>query len=235
MIIIALTLDMISTFLSSSFPCVWRKLALTLEIFAENSACYGHYVQAMVFHDTGMDWSQYRTHIDETLEEAQEAAKECIQLWADIGDLGKLADAWAAFAAVDFYAGRNYERAMAKLRVARTLCQRAHGHLHPTKALIYFNMGYITHLVFRKPKDAAELFRKSLEIREQVLGLEHPFTAATRAELLRCEGPPRGSMTLISASLDSSMDDDAPDVNGVASDGVEATPPATPGHPEVAF
>ena len=25
-----------------------RKLALTLEIFAENSACYGHYVQVMI-------------------------------------------------------------------------------------------------------------------------------------------------------------------------------------------
>ena len=44
--------------------------------------------------------------------------------------------------------------------------------------------GYITHLVFRKPQAAAELFRKSLRIRETVLGLDHPFTTATRAELL---------------------------------------------------
>jgi len=44
--------------------------------------------------------------------------------------------------------------------------------------------GYITHLVFRKPQAAAELFRKSLRIRETVLGLDHPFTTATRAEFL---------------------------------------------------
>jgi len=173
-------------------PTQQRKLALTLEIFAENSACYGHYVQAMVFHETGMDWVEYKLHIDNTLKVAEEAARECIQLWADIGDLGKLADAWAAYAAVDFYAGRHYERAMAKLRVARAICARSHGHMHPTKALIFFNMGYITHLVFRKPQAAAELFRKSLRIRETVLGLDHPFTTATRAELLRCEATPRG-------------------------------------------
>ena len=51
-----------------------------------------------MLHDLDMDWSlsPYRTHVDETLEEVQEAAKEWIQLWADIGDLGKLADAWPA-------------------------------------------------------------------------------------------------------------------------------------------
>ena len=31
-----------------------------------------------------------------------------------------------------------------------------------------------------------------LFILTQVLGLDHPFTAATRAELLRCQGAPRG-------------------------------------------
>ena len=164
-----------------------RKLALTLEIFAENSACYGHYVQAMVFQETGMDWVEYKQHIDHTLRVAEEAAVECIQLWADMGNhAGKLADAWAAYAAVDFYAGRHYERAMAKLRVARSISTKAQGLLHPTLALILFNMGYITHLVFRKPKAAAELFSKSLLIREKVLGQEHPFTVATKAELDRC-------------------------------------------------
>ena len=186
----------------SKNPTQQRKLALTLEIFAENSACYGHYVQAMVFHETGMDWLEYKQHVDQTLDVAEQAAKECIQLWADIGDLGKLADAWAAFAAVDFYAGRHYERAMAKLRVARTICTRSHGHMHPTKALILFNMGYITHLVFRKPQAAAELFRKSLMIREKVLGLDHPFTTATRAELLRCQGMARSGANANHANAD---------------------------------
>ena len=37
-----------------------------------------------------------------------------------------------------------------------------------------------------KPKAAAELFSKSLLIREKVLGQEHPFTVATKAELDRC-------------------------------------------------
>ena len=87
----------------------------------------------------------------------------------------------ASVAAVDFYAGRHYGRAMSKLRVALNICTRAQGHMNATKALILFNIGYITHLVFRKPQAAAELFRKSLEIREKVLGLDHPFTAATRS------------------------------------------------------
>ena len=75
---------------------------------------------------------------------------------------------------------------MAKLRVARSISTKAQGLLHPTLALILFNMGYITHLVFRKPKAAADLFSKSLLIREKVLGQEHPFTVATKAELDRC-------------------------------------------------
>jgi hypothetical protein len=106
-------------------------------------------------------------HVEDTLEEAQDAAKECIQLWADTGDLGKLADAWAAFAAVDFYAGKNYGGAMAKLRIARTLCTREKGTKHPTMGLILFNMGYITHLVFRDPQAGKKYSEKSYE-RENV-------------------------------------------------------------------
>ena len=45
-----------------------------------------------------MDWSECRAHVDGALHAAEEAAKECIQLWANIGDLAKLADSWAAYA-----------------------------------------------------------------------------------------------------------------------------------------
>lgn len=165
-----------------------RKLALTLEIFAENSACYAHYVDALEFPEAGAgQLSSVRQHVEEALQEAEEAAKECIQLWADDGDLGKLADAWAAFAAVDFYAGKQYGGAMAKLRIARTICTRAHGPMHSTMGLILFNMGYITQLVFGDPRAAADLFSESLRIREGILGLEHPFTIATRDALLKSQ------------------------------------------------
>ena len=53
-----------------------------------------------MFQETGMDWSECRAHVDGALHAAEEAAKECIQLWANIGDLAKLADSWAAYAGI---------------------------------------------------------------------------------------------------------------------------------------
>lgn len=210
-----------------------RKLALTLEIFAENSACYAHYLEAL---GNDLDAVALRVvlengcrvvnrhlsvgqHITDTIREAEGAARECIALWAEI-DHGKLADAWAAAAAVDFYAGGHarpgyatYKTAMAKLRIARKICTKSHGRFHPTQALILFNMGYISHLVFKDSRTACALLRcvkralyqrlksyntyntpkrdpltlallsESLKIREKTLGLDHPFTEATREAL----------------------------------------------------
>jgi tetratricopeptide (TPR) repeat protein len=180
-----------------------QKLALTLEIFAENSACYAHYLEALgndldaVASRIVLEHGCQRVnghlsvgqHIVDTIQEAEGAARECIALWAEL-DHGKLADAWAAAAAVDFYAGGHarpgygtYKTAMAKLRIARKICTKSHGRFHPTQALILFNMGYISHLVFKDPEGASELLSESLAIREKILGLDHPFTQATREAL----------------------------------------------------
>ncbi len=55
----------------------------------------------------------------------------------------------------------------------------------PAQAL--FNLGYVTLVAFRRAREAEALFARSLAIREAALGPDHPFTAATRAELHACQ------------------------------------------------
>jgi len=117
---------------------------------------------------------------------AQGAARECVDVWASLGDDEKLADAWAASAAVDFYAGRDLEGALRKLALAQAMCAKSRRLVHPTHALVLFNLAYISLVAFGRAEEAAGLFARSLAVREAILGPQHPFTEATRSELLAC-------------------------------------------------
>jgi hypothetical protein len=208
-----------------------RKLALTLEILAENAACYGHSVRLSAAQE-GFGWStagaesrNAAAELSELMcgrdpfELAADAARECVELWAGMmashgsspgaaelaaEQRGKLADAWTAGAAVDFYARGRDERALAKLRIARRMCRvdaaARSGQEHPRHALVLFNIGYISRIAANEARGAggahfggasfraAGLFSLSLRMREKLLGRGHPFTTATRRELAKCLG-----------------------------------------------
>lgn len=165
-----------------------RKLALALEVLAENAACYGHCLVAMAVEglETGEEAREGSRRLVAPFDLAEEAVRECVDLWGALGDEEKLADAWAASAAVDFYAGRNLEGALAKLALAQAMCVRSRRLLHPTHALVLFNLAYISLVAFGRAAEAAGLFARSLAVREAILGPEHPFTVATRSELVAC-------------------------------------------------
>ena len=58
--------------------------------------------------------------------------------------------------------------------------------LRPPSPQALFNLAYVSLVAFRDAGAAAAHFSRSLAIREAALGPDHPFTAATRAELHAC-------------------------------------------------
>eukprot|EP00292_Cryptomonas_paramecium_P033645 CAMPEP_0113703008 /NCGR_PEP_ID=MMETSP0038_2-20120614/25568_1 /TAXON_ID=2898 /ORGANISM="Cryptomonas paramecium" /LENGTH=466 /DNA_ID=CAMNT_0000627317 /DNA_START=35 /DNA_END=1432 /DNA_ORIENTATION=+ /assembly_acc=CAM_ASM_000170 len=164
-----------------------RKLALTLEVLAENAACYGHCLLALAMEGREVEEATADgRRMPAPFDIAQGAARECVDVWASLGDDEKLADAWAASAAVDFYAGRDLEGALRKLALAQAMCAKSRRLVHPTHALVLFNLAYISLVAFGRAEEAAGLFARSLAVREAILGPQHPFTEATRSELLAC-------------------------------------------------
>lgn len=77
------------------------------------------------------------------------------------------------------------ERAMAlSLERGGGVSSRDSSRGNATTALCLFNMAYITQNVQGDTRAAIELYRRSLSIRQEVLGTRHPFTAATKDEMI---------------------------------------------------
>ena len=80
-----------------------RRLAESLEVLAENAACYGHTMLATQREGGGDGEDDGKVLVEDSFRIADEACEECLTIWEQLGDDGKLADALIASAAVDFY------------------------------------------------------------------------------------------------------------------------------------